>query len=419
MCATPNVENPRTCPQCNSPLSAGTTECPRCENRFSSILHSRETVLSLTAVIVIVLFSLTGFITRDYHLELAKLGRQWFDRGEQQLKLGNAAAALADFHTALVYSPDDVQIQFQLAQALAAEGRDGEARAYLLGLLQHAPSDASINLALARISAEDGSEADALRYYHGAIYGVWPKDAEANRLNARLELSRFLIARNDTSIAEAELISLVSEIPEENGASLHVEAGGLFLRIGDANRALSEFRAALAGEHPPAGALRSAGLAAYQLGEYQQAERYLERAHRSLKNDAEVSSALAISRLIISADPYMGGLSEAERRDRARRDFEQAFSRLQSCAKSNGMDLGTNLSAKASAPLELAKLGTQAKALQPQLAERNLRLHPGQVDAAMTLAFAMEDAATQQCGASQGMDEAITRIGKLHQGRER
>jgi len=249
-------ENARPCPRCGNPLPAGATECPRCDNGLFVLLHSREIVLSLTALIVIVLFFLTGFITRDYHRKLTALGREWFDAGEQQLKSGNAAEALADFHTALVYSPDDTQIQFQLAQALAAEGRTSEARAYLLELQAHAPSDAPINLALARIAAGAGSESDAVRYYHGAIYGVWPREAEANRLNARLELCRFLIARGDTSIAEAELIALASEIPERNGASLHAQTGELFLRIGDASRALSEFHGALTVAHAPADALR-------------------------------------------------------------------------------------------------------------------------------------------------------------------
>ena len=408
-------DNPQTCPQCGNPFPAGASECPRCDNGFFVLLHSREIVLSVTAAIVIVLFFVTGFITRDYHQKLGALGRQWFEAGKQQLKSGNAAEALADFHTALVYSPDDTQIQFQLAQALAAEGRNSEARAYLLELQARAPSDAPINLALARISAGAGSEADAVRYYHGAVYGVWPSEAEANRLNARLELCRFLIARGDTSIAEAELVALASEIPERNGASLHAQAGELFLRIGDASHALSEFRSALTAARAPADALRGAGLAAYQIGEFQQAERYLDRVRRLGNKDADVSHALDISRMVTSADPYVRELSEAERRDRARRDFEEAFGRLRSCAKSSGTDLFE----KGAPQSEMVTLGMQAKALEPQLTDENLRRHPGQIDVAMNLVFVMEDVVTKECGAPQGMDEALTLIGKFHRGGER
>jgi len=406
-------DNPRICPHCGNPLPAGATQCPHCNSRLSLILHSRETVLSLTAAIVIVLFFLTGFITRGYHEKLKALGEQWFEAGERQLHSGNAGVALEDFHTALVYRPDDAQIQFRLAEALAADHRDSEARAYLLGLLARNPSDAPINLALARISAANGADADTLRYYHGAIYGVWPKNPEANRLNARLELSRFLIGRNDTSIADAELIALVSEIPEKHGAELHAQAGDLFLRIGDAKHALPEYRSALTVKHPSANSVRGAGLAAYQLGEYQEAERYLERAHRLRTSDADVTSALVLSRLVISADPYLRGLSEAERRTRAQRDFAQAFSRLQACAKK-----GANVSTSAAPQSDLVALTSQAKALRPRLTERNLRLHPSQVNVAMNLVYAMENAATTECGEAQGIDEALTLIGKFRQGRE-
>jgi len=406
-------DNPRICPHCGNPLPAGATQCPRCNSRLSLILHSRETVLSITVAIVIVLFFLTGFITRGYHEKLAAVGEQWFEAGERQLHAGNAGFALEDFHTALVYRPDDAQIQFRLAEALAADHRDGEARAYLLGLLARNPSDAPINLALARISATNGSEAGALRYYHGAVYGVWPKNPETNRLNARLELSRFLVGRNDTSIADAELIALISEIPQ-HGAELHAQAGDLFLRIGDAKHALSEYRSALRVKHPSANSVRGAGLAAYQLGEYQEAERYLERAHRLRTSDADVTSALVLSRLVISADPYLRGLSEAERRTRTQRDFAQAFFRLRACAKKSA-----NVSTSAAPQSDLAMLTSQAKALQPRLTERNLRLHPSQVNVAMILVFAMEDAATKECGEAQGIDEALTLIGKFHQGRER
>lgn len=157
-------------------------------DRLGLFFRSRETVLSLCAVILIVLFFLTGSVVRSYHRELDALGSQWFAAGQEQLKTNNAPAALSDFHNALVYRPDDAQVQFQLAQALSVEGRNEEARSYLLGIVAHSPSDARVNLALARIAARSDSESDALRYYHGAIYGVWPKNAEINRLNARLEL---------------------------------------------------------------------------------------------------------------------------------------------------------------------------------------------------------------------------------------
>ncbi|MGB7185882.1 MAG: tetratricopeptide repeat protein, partial [Candidatus Acidiferrales bacterium] len=207
--------------------------------------------MSVCAVVLIVLFFLTGMIVQSYHQKLDALGNQWFTAGQEELKANDAPAALADFRNALVYHPDDPQVQFQLAEALSAEGRNEEAQSYLLGLLARSPSDAPVNLALARIAARSGSETDALRYYHGAIYGVWPKDAETNRLNARLELSRFLIARGDRAGADGELIALESEIPQQHGAPLHEQTGELFLQAGDLTRALEEFQGAMESQHPP------------------------------------------------------------------------------------------------------------------------------------------------------------------------
>ena len=63
--------------------------------------------------------------------------------------------------------------------------------------------------------------------------------------------------------------------------------------------------------------------------------------------------------------------------------------------------------------------GRAAKALEPQLTDQNIRQHPGQIDVAMNLVFVTEDAVTPECGAPQGMDEALTLIGKFHEVGER
>ncbi|MGB6485215.1 MAG: tetratricopeptide repeat protein [Candidatus Acidiferrales bacterium] len=404
----------RVCPRCGNPLPEGATECPQCDNRLALLLRSRETVLSLCAVILIVFFFLTGMITQSYHQKLDALGSQWFAAGQQQLKANDASAALSDFRNALVYRPDDAQVQFQLAQALSEEGRNEEAQSYLLGLLAHSPSDAPVNLALARIAAHSDSETDTLRYYHGAIYGVWPKDAETNRLNARLELCRFLVGRGDPSSADGELIALESEIPQQHGAPLHEQTGELFLRAGDLNRALEEFQRAMEAPHPPLGAIRGAGLAAYQMGDFHVAERYLDRAHREKRDNAEMDAALETTQLVLAWDPDARDLTDAQRRERVRHDLAQAVSRVQSCAQSAGVDL----TEKTATQSNLATLYAQAKAMQPQLVDRNLARHPEQLDAAINLVFALE-AAAQKCGQPTGLDKALVVLGTYRQGRER
>jgi tetratricopeptide (TPR) repeat protein len=430
----------RICPRCGKAIPAGSVDCPQCDHRLELFLRSRETVLIACLLIVVVLFLVTGAVTRAYHEKLHALAGQWFAAAQKELNSGNAAEALVDLRDALAYEPEDPRIQFRLAQALTADGRDEEARSYLEGLLARSPSDAEVNLALARIASKGGNETDVLRYYHGAIYGVWQSNPEANRLNTRLELCKFLVARNDDASADGELIALESEIPQKNGAALHEQTAELFLRAGDASRALNEFRLALRGPHAPATAWKGAGIAAYRLGYFEVAERYLGRAERIDKHDAEVTDALGISRLAQAWDPYSPGLTETQRHDRTRHDFAQAMQRLQSCAKSSGVQLAaqaTNLTAMlppsghADGPgpspaqpgrgerTDLATLYAQGQSLQAQLVERNLRGHPEEIDAAMQWVFSTETATAQKCGEPSGLDKALLELQKFRQGGER
>lgn len=400
-------QNERTCPHCGNPLPDSVTKCPHCGERLFPLLRTRETVILLCVVLLVALFFVTGFVAKGFHQKLAALGQQWFVSGEQQLKLGNATQALADFRNALVYAPDDDEIQLRLALALAATGHNSEASSYLLGLLAHAPANAPVNLALARIAVASGSEADALRYYHGAIYGVWPDEAETNRVKTRLELCQFLISHQDTSDAESELIALASDIPREGESSIEEKTGDLFLQVGDANRALTEFRDALASANPPAGSLHGAGISAFQLGRYSLAESYLERASHLRKYDPSITAPLEMSRLILAWNPYIAGVGANERQIRVRHDFEQAFTRLQSCAEDKGVDLSNK-----SATSNFSPFYSKAVSLRPLLTPLGFRRNPGLVDATMSLVFGIEDLASQQCGPLEGLDQALVLIGK-------
>lgn len=426
--------NPRKCPHCGAIIPVGSAECPQCGNRWSLLLRSRETVLSLSVLTLIIFFLVTGALVGNYHRKLQSLGIEWFEAGRKQLAQNRPRAALADFRNSLVYNPDDARVEFQLAEALSAEGRNEEAQSYLLGLLAQAPSDAPVNLALARIAAITGSESDVLRYYHGAIYGIWPASPETNRLSARLELCRFLVAESDATSADSELIALQSEIPRRNSSSLHEQVGEMFLSVRDPNRALEEFRKALATAHPPIGALRGAGLAAYQMEDYRTAARYLERAEKRNSHDSEVAPALDTSRLILAWNPEAPGLRDADRRERVRHDLAQAISRAESCAKSSGMDFSAATAgqkasqtrhtasntpsgnASASPAATLVAEYALAKNLQAGLSNRNLARHPDALDAAIEAIFSLEAAATQKCGEpAGGLDRALEVLGKNRQ----
>src|SRR6201987_6258923 len=106
--------------------------------------YSREIVLLTTLLLLLLSVVFTAFAARMYHKKYHVLGDEWFARGEQDFHSGNAAAALSDYRNALLYSPGNTNFQFHLAKALAANGRNEEARAYLVTLLSDSPGSGEI-----------------------------------------------------------------------------------------------------------------------------------------------------------------------------------------------------------------------------------------------------------------------------------
>ena len=107
------MESSQICPKCGRvilhgpqgpPGPAGQIVC-RCSARPRRYwLHSRETILLLCVLGLIVAFGVTGFAARLYHARRAQLAHSWMDRGNAELKAGRTATALSDFRAALVYA---------------------------------------------------------------------------------------------------------------------------------------------------------------------------------------------------------------------------------------------------------------------------------------------------------------------------
>jgi len=230
--------------------------------------YSREIVLLVTLLLLLAFAIFTAFAARLYHKKYHVLGDEWFARGEKDFHFGNAMAALRDYRNALLYSPANTEFQFHLAQALAANGRNEEARAYLLALLSDSPGSGEINLELARIAAEDGAKMtpDALRYYHAAIYGVWDNDPIARRWQVRRELCEYLLNNNEMNQAEAEIVALADNTSPED-IPAQKAAGNLLLRTRMWSRALQEFQTVLSQDPDDEDALAGAATAGLQKDE--------------------------------------------------------------------------------------------------------------------------------------------------------
>ena len=412
-----------------TPGPEGQAVC-RCARPRRYWLHSRETILLLCVLGLVIAFAITGFAARLYHGRRAELARSWFDRGNAELKAGRATAALSDFRTALIYAqrelPLEQQQQYELnfVQALIATGNTGEARAYLLDMWERGPGDSRINLELARLAAQVGNDADAKRYYNGAIYGVWdesPDDVLRSRMDTRLELYGYLMDRGEKAEAQSVLLATAAAIPPD--PALHAQVGHLMLQAGQTQPALDEFQRALRLDAHNYEALAGAGEAYFQLGNDRDAVRYLESAAREAMQqkrrpgrqadsqvrgdqvredeEAQATQDLATAEASLALNPHAPALDPMERAHRAIRSYDAAVARIRACASEHGIAL----------PQSGVNLTPFTRAASDELAEAALARHIEQLDSLMDFVYQMESAATQNCGPpSDPTNVAIARI---------
>jgi tetratricopeptide (TPR) repeat protein len=377
--------------------------------------YSREIVLLTTLLLLLVSIVFTAFVARMYHKKYHVLADEWFAKGEQDFRAGNAASAFMDYRNALLYAPGNPKFEFHLAQALAATGHDDEARAYLTSLLSEAPGSGEINLELARIAAREGPKGmpEALRYYHAAIYGEWDTDPIARRWQIRREFCEYLLNNHAMSQAEAEIIELADNTASDdiNGQKI---AGELLLKAGMWSRALKEFQTVLSRAQDP-DALAGAATAAFQLGRYLQTEQYFSRLPRESLADPQLARMHEISRNVVLLNPFTPGLSSDEQAKRAAAAFQMALASAQGCAQQKGVTASGNASAAA---LQAAISSATRRA--PNWAERNLRKYPERIEACMSAIFALENAVMEPCGEPQGAaNYALWLIGRSQGGEPR
>lgn len=376
--------------------------------RGRSAGYSRQTVLLSCSALLIALFAATGFLSRVFHLKQQAIAGNWYERGNRNLAAGRAREARDDYRNALIFEPQSAAFQLHLAQALKAYGQPDQSRAYLLNLLAEFPGDGEINLELAHLAAQDGATTAAVHYFHGAIYGAWDSNPVESRRAARLELCQFLVNHGENVQAEGELISLAAGIPED-ASGLHATAGDLFLRVGDDNRALSEFQLSLKVSPSNSGALIGAGTAAYRLNYFKEAANYLGHAGAETAGNPDAARMLETSKAVVAIDPFLANLSLEERARRASRDLTDAIDRAEKCTSSAGKSDGFPL---------LALLERARAARRGIWSEAGLRLHSEQLTAEMIVVFDIEAECDRECGKAEGEDLALSLIRNLHKGIE-
>jgi tetratricopeptide (TPR) repeat protein len=365
-------------------------------------------ILALLSALAVVSFLAVGGLSRMYHAQQEALGNRWFTRGTGDLNNGSFDRAVADFRAALRYSRDNYDYQLNLAQALIGLKRTDEAYAYLINLWEREPENGLVNLELARIAAQKEQTERALRYYHNAIYATWPGDQEVQRQNARLELIEYLLGIDAKAHAQSELIALAANLGDD--PLLHLRVGDLFLQAQDYEHALAEFRLSLKSDHHNPAALAGAGLAAFDLGRYPLAQRYLQVAATANPEDTQSANLLNTTELVLRMDPYQRQISSDQRNRIVIEAFAAAGDRLKSCVATVSSS-GT----ASSEVLEQTLTDSWAK-MKPNINQGDLRRDPDLAERAMDLVFEIERQTKAACGAPTGTDLALLLISKLHEG---
>ena len=362
-------------------------------------------MLALLAVLGVMFFLAVAGLSRVYHAQREALGNRWFSRGVRDLKAHHFDLAVTKFRTALLYSADNYDYQLNLAEALIGLKRTDEAYSYLVNLWDEQPEDGLVNLELARIAAQKEQREQTQRYYHNAIYATWPSDQEGKRNETRLELIEYLLGIHAQAQAQSELIALEENLGDE--PSQQQRLGDLFLRAQNDEHALAAYRASLKTNPHNQAALEGAGLAAFQLGRYPLAERYLQAAAADNPTDTEIAERLKTTDLVLAIDPFGRQISAANRDKIVVQNFEAAGQRLKACGllSAGGMPGGTQ-----------PDLADSWAKMKPRISDQSLQRNPGLVEDAMDLVFRIERQTNTTCGSPTGPDLALLLIAKLHEG---
>jgi tetratricopeptide (TPR) repeat protein len=371
--------------------------------------------LSLLAVLG---FFFVGRLTTRFRLQEQALGRRMYEEGLAEQRAGRPDRAIEDLRSALTYDHDQYRYQLSLARALRDTGHTAESETYLLTLWEQSPQDAAVNLALGRLAAREGQLDKTLQYYHNAIYGVWASNPDTNRLNAWFELIEILLRQNARPQAQAELISLSAELPKR--ADLELRVANLFAQAQDYEHALGAYQRVLQLDRGNVAALTGAGEAAFAVGRYRSADRYLQSAARGNPQDEHAAEMLRTSNLVLEADPFGPRIYGAERSRRLRAAFEAAGERLKACAVSEGIDLTTGHRLPSDVESsDLPSLNGRWVQLKRKVDRLSQASSDETQDEIMSLVFDIEQQTAQQCGPPSGMDQALLILSQNPNGVER
>lgn len=368
-----------------------------------AVVHRDITVLAALMIVTSIAFAGTQWVAAGNRQMHRSDAAEWFERAQRALEDGRSADAVEALRKAALQDPGQRDYRLALASALVEEGAAAEARQVLLVLRNSQPEDPEVNLRLARLEARrEGGLTDAIRYYQLAIGGLWRDGDLDARRQVRTELIRLMLDRGQRSRALSELLLLGVDLPDN--AETATEVGELLLTAGDYQRALERFRDVLSEEPDHQRALAGAGEAAFELADYARARQYFAQVSVV---DERISGMKTITDLVLTSDPLAARIGVAERRRRMIRIFEHAALTLEDCATPPPGETGNTLRHLDPLRVEVAAF---AKVLR---APRTLQARDA-VEEGLDLVYRVEQAVARTCGASALLDQALSRIGRLH-----
>jgi hypothetical protein len=148
-------------------------------------------------------------------------------------------------------------------------------------------------------------------------------------------------------------------------------------------------------------------LAAFELGRYAVAERYLKAAVTANPHDAEGATRLKITELVLQMDPFQQRIPNARKNQIVVEAFAAAGQRLKSCNMQN---------ASVSPEVEQPNLAETWLRMKPSITTSGLRRQPDLVGTAMDPVFRIERETGSSCGPPSGTHTALLLVAKEHEG---
>jgi predicted Zn-dependent protease len=272
------------------------------------------------------LWSADLFLARTETAEVRAEARRYYETGARLLTQGKPDQAADPLRKAHSLQRTNRTYAVRLAEALIANGKLDEAGRVLAELLVRTPNDGESNLLEARLNLRTGSLADVLAYYHRAIYGSWtglkPEEAEARKIQTRMELAELLTKRG----MKQELLSELLALGPEAAGNLDVEkqVAAWYMAAGAPLRAADAYRVLMREDPDDLSYAAHYGEAQLALGNYRAAETAFSKA-------GELDHA-RLADQIAELDPTGRALSSAEKFRRSQRILEMARDDLKRCA---------------------------------------------------------------------------------------